>query len=264
VDDLFDTVLEAITGWFGTPTNGYRPKAPSDTSNPPKSGSGVRPYSPFGRDPNPVPISAKDTELLSGTPAPLKILVPVRIVHFTIEDLQKIMPRMQLQKGELLLPHLNAALDEFGISGNDRRLAAFIAQVAHETYQLRFTEEEWGPTEAQKNYEPPSHLSTVLGNVEKGDGFRYKGRGAFQCTGRTNYRRYGHALGIDLEGHPELAGEPANTFRIAGVYWNDHKLSDLADSGNFREITRRVNGGYNGEAEREGYWKVAKDVLGIS
>lgn len=232
-DDLFDTIIEMITGWFGSP--------PTATTR----------------------SVQKQGDLVKSVGVE-KIFPEVTTVTMTIalEQLQKIYPKMNLQKGQTLLPHLNVALEEFNISAPGR-MAAFLAQVGHETYQLRFTEEEWGPTPAQLNYEPPTHLATVLGNTEKGDGFRYKGRGAFQVTGRTNYRRYGHLLNLDLEGHPELAGLPENTFRIAGVYWNDHKLSELTDAGNFREITRRINGGYNGEAEREAYWVKAKEVLGV-
>ena len=78
-------------------------------------------------------------------------------------------------------------MTEFAIE-SPARMAAFIAQLAHESGQFRFMEEIWGPTPAQQRYEPPSSLATDLGNTDAGDGKRFKGRGPIQITGRANYR----------------------------------------------------------------------------
>ncbi len=94
-----------------------------------------------------------------------------------------------------------------------------------------------------------------LGNTQPGDGVRYAGRGEFMITGRANYTLMGEELGLDLVGHPELLLIVDVAVRAACQYWNDHKLSPLALAGNFREITHRINGGYNGEADREIYWR---------
>src|SRR5215467_14480028 len=102
-----------------------------------------------------------------------------------------------------------------------------------------------------------------LGNTQPGDGKRYKGRGPIQLTGRANYRRAGKALGLDLEKDPAKAADPAVGFRVAGWFWKTHGLNELADKGDFREITRRINGGYNGLASRQAFYKKAKEVLGV-
>ena len=117
--------------------------------------------------------------------------------------------------------------------------------------------ELWGPTAAQKKYEGRKDL----GNINEGDGKRYKGRGAIQLTGRTNYIKYGKLLNLDLENNPELAALPENAFRIAGQFWKDHGLNELADKSDFETITRRINGGLNGFFERLEFYNKAKRLL---
>ncbi|HTE19599.1 MAG TPA: hypothetical protein VK689_14620, partial [Armatimonadota bacterium] len=86
-------------------------------------------------------------------------------------------------------------------------------------------------------------------------------RGPIQLTGRANYRTYGRLLGVDLLAHPPLAGTPEVGFRIAGLYWKRNGLNALADQGEFRRITRRINGGYNGLQDRLRYYERAKLAL---
>ena len=160
---------------------------------------------------------------------------------------------------------LNKAMVEFGIT-TPQRVAAFIAQIAHETGQLQWLEEIWGPTTAQTRYDPPTALAKRLGNIEPGDGKRYKGRGPIQITGRANYRKYGAKLGLPLEAQPELAAQPAHGARIAACYWRDHGLNELADANTlaaFQQITRKINGGLNGFADRVERWEMAKQFFGI-
>jgi predicted chitinase len=183
----------------------------------------------------------------------------------TTEQLQTIMPHLPAAKRTTYFPFLTAAVAEFGID-QPARIAAFLAQLAHESAQFKFMEEIWGPTAAQRRYEPPEGLATRLGNTEPGDGFRFKGRGPIQVTGRANYRRFGDLLGLDLLASPEQAAQPAVAFRIAGLYWSKKGLNELADRVTpeaFREITRRINGGFNGLAERERFYEAAKAVLGV-
>jgi predicted chitinase len=148
-----------------------------------------------------------------------------------------------------------------------RRAAAFLAQLAHESGQLRFMEEIWGPTPAQQRYEPRSTLATALGNTEPGDGKRFKGRGPIQLTGRANYRRFGDLLGEALITEPARAARPDLAFRIAGLFWSKkglNELADLASADAFREITRRINGGFNGLEERRKFYATACAVLGVA
>ena len=176
-------------------------------------------------------------------------------------QLRQIMPNVPAAKVSKFLPHLNDAMAQYGIT-SAARASAFLAQLAHESGEFRWMEEIWGPTTAQRRYEPVTELAKRLGNVQPGDGRRYKGRGPIQLTGRANYQRFGQLLGIDLVAEPERAASPAVAFRIAGLYWANRGLNALADAGDFREITRRINGGFNGLADRLKYFERARAALG--
>lgn len=174
----------------------------------------------------------------------------------TSDQLKAIMPGLHLDKAEFYAPYINDAMAEFEIN-TPERIAAFIAQGAHETNQLLWLKE----LASGKEYEGRKDL----GNVNPGDGVRYKGRGFFQLTGRSNYSKCGDALGVDLINNPELAEKPELTFRIGGWFWSTHNLNDLADindDNSFEHITRRINGGINGLSSRRLYWATAKQILG--
>jgi predicted chitinase len=177
-------------------------------------------------------------------------------------QLQQIMPTLSAAKREQYLPFLNAIMPMYEIN-SPLREAAFLAQIAHESGELKFWEEIWGPTAAQKRYEPPSDLATRLGNTKPGDGKRYKGRGPIQITGRFNYRKYGALLGLDLEGNPDLAATTQTGLQVAGEYWKSNGLNALADIPDFTTITKRINGGLNGLASRQKYYERAKQALGV-
>ena len=184
----------------------------------------------------------------------------------TSDELRSIMPGVPSAKSAAFLPPLAAAMTEFAIDAPPRA-AAFLAQLAHESGQLRFMEEIWGPTAQQLRYEPASSLATSLGNTQAGDGKRFKGRGPIQITGRTNYQRFGSLLGVDLVTTPEQAALPDLAFRIAGLYWSKKGLNELADQATddaFREITRRINGGFNGLADRQQFYAKARAALGVA
>jgi putative chitinase len=174
----------------------------------------------------------------------------------TLEQLRRVYPRLSQAEAARYLRPLNAAMREAGIT-SARRMAAFLAQVGHESAELRYWEElaSGAAYEGRKD----------LGNTEPGDGVRYKGRGPIQLTGRANYRAAGAALRVPLEARPELAATPDVGFRVAGWYWGSRALNGLADAGTleaFRAITQRVNGGQNGAEQRERYWRTALAVLG--
>ena len=177
-------------------------------------------------------------------------------------QLQQIMPTLASAKRQQYLPFLNAIMPMYEID-SPLREAAFLAQIAHESGELKFWEEIWGPTAAQRRYEPPSDLAARLGNTQPGDGKRYKGRGPIQITGRFNYRKYGGLLGADLEGNPALAATTQIGLQVAGEYWKSNGLNELADIPDFTSITRRINGGLNGQASREKYYARAKQALGV-
>lgn len=162
----------------------------------------------------------------------------------------------RIDRAQTFMPFLEDAMHEFQIN-TPARQAAFLAQIGHESGGLHWLVELWGPTAAQARYE----TRYDLGNVAPGDGFKYRGRGLIQLTGRGNYKRAGEALGVDLIAHPELLGEPALACRSAGWFWQAHGCNELADAGEFEKVTRRINGGLTGYAERLGLWESAKAVL---
>lgn len=137
------------------------------------------------------------------------------------------------------------------------REAAFVSQLAHESGGFRYLEEIWGPSAAQNRYEG----RIDLGNVRSGDGFRFRGRGWIQLTGRNNYRTYGRLLGLDLEGQPQVAAQPEVAARIAAAYWNSRNLNRLADAGDVEGVTRGINGGTNGLADRQRLYSLALAAL---
>jgi predicted chitinase len=135
------------------------------------------------------------------------------------------------------------------------RLCHFLAQAAHETDGFR-TLEEYGGAAYYLRYEGRQDL----GNTEAGDGVRYHGRGIFQLTGRSNYRRFGKLLGIDLEGRPERAKEPETSLAVAFAYWSERAINTAADADDIAAATRLINGGRNGLAERTRYLEKAKGI----
>ena len=138
-----------------------------------------------------------------------------------------------------------------------KRVAAFIAQVGHESGQLKYVKEIWGPTAAQARYEGRADL----GNTQPGDGSKYRGRGLIQITGRSNYKACGEALGLDLINHRELLEKPQHACMSAAWFWATKGLCTLADEGKFETITRRINGGLNGLADRQMLYARALTVL---
>lgn len=162
------------------------------------------------------------------------------------------------QRAVIYAEPLTAALLEFHI-GTPERQAAFLAQIGHESGGLRFSREIWGPTPAQLRYEGRRDL----GNVVKGDGERYKGRGLIQITGRAGYQAVSKGLGFDFVGDPDALEEPEMAAASAAWWWSEHGCNQLADAGDFPAITKRINGGMNGYADRFARWEVAKRGLGL-
>jgi predicted chitinase len=180
----------------------------------------------------------------------------------TDSALQQIMPTLSEAKRQLYLPFISKVMEIYEIN-TTLRASAFLAQIAHESGELRFMQELWGPTPAQKRYEPPGKKATELGNTQAGDGKRYKGRGAIQITGRANYKKYGDLLGVDLVGNPDLAATPQYAFSTAGLFWKLNGLNELADVQDFIAITKRINGGTTGLNERQKYYDIAQNALGV-
>ena len=168
----------------------------------------------------------------------------------TLKQLQAVVPQATPGRLAAWVDPLNATCKEFLIV----RLPEFLAQIAHESGGFIYTREIWGPTPAQTGYE--GRLD--LGNTEPGDGKRFKGRGLIQVTGRANYRACGLALDLPLLDQPELLELPMPAARSAGWYWKSRKLDEIDD---FEKLTRRINGGLNGLADRYAYLGRAKQAM---
>ena len=173
----------------------------------------------------------------------------------TEQQLLQILPNAGRQAG-VFVPALNSAMNRYGVVGT-ARAAAFIAQVGRESGQLRWVREIWGPTAQQSGYEGRADL----GNTVKGDGSKYRGRGLIQITGRANYAACGEALGLDLINKPELLELPQHAAMSAAWFWSTRGLNTLAEQGDFTKITRRINGGLNGLADRQALYDKALKVL---
>ena len=177
----------------------------------------------------------------------------------TTLQLQQILPNAGQSAG-VFVPVLNTAMVRYQIVGS-LRVAAFIAQIGHESGQLRYVR-EMGSDQYLSKYDTGS-LAKRLGNTPEadGDGQKYRGRGLIQITGRANYAECGEALGLDLVNHPELLEKPQHACMSAAWFWSSRGLSTLADVGNFDTITRRINGGQNGAADRRALYARALKVL---
>ena len=173
----------------------------------------------------------------------------------TEQQLLQILPNAGRQAG-VFVPVLNTAMAKYGIVTR-LRMAAFIAQIGHESGQFRWLKELWGPTAQQARYEGRADL----GNKANGDGLKYRGRGLIQITGRANYAACGDALGLDLINQPELLEQPQYASMSAAWFWSSRGLNTLADQNDFLKITRRINGGINGLADRQALYDKALKVL---
>ena len=166
--------------------------------------------------------------------------------------LRQIFVEAQLLRIRLYCPLLDKACERFEIN-TSLRLCHFLAQLGHESGQLRYVEE----LASGEAYE--GRLD--LGNTLPGDGVRYKGRGLIQITGRNNYALAGLSLDLPLLDNPELLEVPENAVDSAAWFWHNGKLNSLADLDDLIGITKRINGGLNGFEDREVLLKRAKEVL---
>jgi putative chitinase len=170
----------------------------------------------------------------------------------TKEMIKQIAPTSKNEIVDPLVKYLNKYLAKYEVN-NFWRVSHFIAQAAHESASFR-TLEEYASGAAYEGRKD-------LGNVNAGDGVRYKGRGIFQLTGRANYRDMSKKLGLDLEGKPELAESPEVSVLTALEYWKSRNLNALADSNDIMAITKKINGGFNGLDDRRRYFARCKEII---
>ena len=170
----------------------------------------------------------------------------------TTEQLKKIAIYATTANINVYTPLLNKFMHEYNICGKLRE-AAFLATVIHESGSFRYTRE----IASGKAYEGRKDL----GNIYKGDGERFRGRALIQLTGRANYQEVSNALKVDFISNPELLEQPGYATESSCWWWSSRDLNRLADMGKFKEITRKVNGGYTHLKEREFYYEKALKTL---
>lgn len=185
-------------------------------------------------------------------------------MQITLAQLIQILPGARLGAG-VFLPAFNAVFALYGID-SARRVAAFIAQIGHESGELRYVR-ELGSEQYLSKYDT-GRLAARLGNTpeQDGDGQQYRGRGLIQITGRRNYLACSQALFGDdrLLREPTLLEQPQWAVASAAWFWQSNGLNELADKDLFTTITRCINGGLNGLEDRLRLWARAKTVLCVS
>ncbi len=213
------------------------------------------------------------------------------IAHLTAAGVSK-------ELAERWLPHVQVAFDRFGIN-TERQVAAWIAQCAHESAGFKMLTENlnysadtmavvWpsrfavlGPDKKPvkvKGKNQPNKFALALhrqpemiantvyanrmanGNIESGEGWRYRGRGLKQLTGKDNYTRCGQGLGMDLVGNPDLLLTPEGASMSAAWFWSVNKCGPIADSGDFVALTKKINGGTIGLEDRQKRYKAVLAV----
>jgi putative chitinase len=213
------------------------------------------------------------------------------IAHLTAAGVSK-------ELAERWLPHVQAAFDRFNIN-TERQVAAWIAQCAHESAGFKMLTENlnysadtmavvWpsrfavlGPDKKPvkvKGKNQPNKFALALhrqpemiantvyanrmanGNIESGEGWKYRGRGLKQLTGKDNYTRCGQGLGMDLVGNPDLLLTPEGASLSAAWFWSVNKCGPIADSGDFVALTKKINGGTIGLEDRQKRYKAVLAV----
>jgi predicted chitinase len=246
------------------------------------------------------PVVAKPIETPVAPPVIQTAPGPKPAVELTAETLKEFAPKARPDYVKVLGEQGDDVLTKFGINRSPRRFCHFMAQVGHECGGFTIVEESgaysakgigniFGPgrhsasvsaAEAQQiaalpvaergkvlfervyGPEKSPRKARDLGNTKPGDGYRYRGRGFLQITGRSAYREMGKKIGIDLEADPDRAGDPIGALMTAAAFWDSRKLNTYADQNNIEIITKRINGGHNGLADRKEKYKKALDIWG--
>jgi putative chitinase len=201
----------------------------------------------------------------------------------TSDELKVIMPGCA---ADLWLPHLNKAMADRQIN-SPLRVATFLAHVAVESGEMRTLVENlnysvgrlmevWPKRFPTADFATPyAHHPEQLGNYvyanrlgngapSTGDGFKFRGRGLLQATGRDHYSEAKAALSVDLVGQPELLEEPSWAAIEAAWWWERQGLNRIADSGDLKQSTIKINGALTGYSDRVAYWRRGLQVLGAS
>jgi putative chitinase len=202
---------------------------------------------------------------------------------YTLELFQQLFPKTNVETLETFVGPLNDTANNYEISESPLREAAFIAQVGHESGDLRFTKENlnysaeslmkvfrkyFNPQLAAQYARNPEMIANrVYGNrmgngpEESGDGWKYRGRGLIQLTGKNNYSRLASAWELEMDILIDYLETPFGAAMSAGWFWDTNKLNRIADSQDFVLLTKRINGGTIGLEHRQKLYDKAMSLL---
>ncbi|MFD1613494.1 glycoside hydrolase family 19 protein [Gelatiniphilus marinus] len=193
----------------------------------------------------------------------------------TTNQMQTIIPDMNWKKAEFYLPHVNTVLPNFGID-TPLRKAHFLSQLAHESGGLKYNQENlnysakalrsvfgkyFKTNEIAEAYarKPEKIANRVYGNrmgngdEASGDGWKFRGRGLIQLTGKNNYQKFAHDHGVDCVNNPDLILDPELALTSACWFWKKNNINRYADDDDIHMVTKRINGGTNGLLHRQHY-----------
>ncbi|NQU72116.1 MAG: glycoside hydrolase family 19 protein [Rhodospirillales bacterium] len=202
-------------------------------------------------------------------------------------ELRSLFPKAADAHIDTFLAHGDDLFEQFGLSETPTRQNYFLAQIGHESGGLTITEENltyraprlrqvWQSrfktlSAAEKCANNPEMLGNTVyanrmgnGPPNSGDGFHYRGRGYIQITGRDGYRKVGQIAGLDLVNHPERSAEPKNALLVACAFWQWKDINRICDTLNYVSVTRRINGGTNGLADRRAWLDKVRRVSGVA
>lgn len=202
----------------------------------------------------------------------------------TLELLQKICPKTKKEVLESYVIPLNLVCKQYGILDNNKRIAAFLAQIAHESGGFNFTKEnlnysakalqavfrKYFPTEKEAlEYErKPEQIANRVyanrmgnGDEKSGDGWAYRGRGLIQLTGKNNYTKFSESIKKSLKDTVSYLETPEGAVESAAWFWDTNKLNSLCDKDEFVTLTKRINGGTNGLEDRQHHYDIALTAL---
>lgn len=212
---------------------------------------------------------------------------PAEFVIITVLQLKDILTNAIDEHVEKYTPALNAEMQKYEVH-SPIRVAHFIAQIAHESGSFRYSSEnlnysakalravfgKYFPTDemAEAYARQPEKIANRVyasrmgnGDEASGEGWKFRGRGLIQLTGKENYTNCGNAIGRDLLSNPDqLATDPYAAVAASLWFWNSRSLNTHADNDDVNTVTRRINGGLNGLDDRVSYLNKAKAVLGIA
>lgn len=202
----------------------------------------------------------------------------------TIELLQKIAPKTKKEILETYVSPLNRVCAKYKILDNNKRIAAFLAQIAHESGGFNFTKENLNYSatalrtvfkkyflteqEAILYERKPEKIANKVyasrmgnGDEQSGDGWNFRGRGLIQLTGKENYSKFSQSIDKTLTETISYLETPDGAIESAAWFWEKNKLNEICDKDDFTTLTKRINGGTNGLADRKHHYDIILAAL---